>query len=107
MSRPLRVAYGRIFHEANAYSPLPSSMENFRRMQYVLGDEVSGLVQPLRWELPGLIPLAELSGFAHAARRAGGVELVPLLSAFAVPSGKLVRRTAGPTREPRRARLAN
>ena len=29
MKKPLRVAYGRIFHEANAYSPVPTELSDF------------------------------------------------------------------------------
>ena len=35
--RPLRIAYGRLFHEANAYSPLPATLEDFRRMHRIEG----------------------------------------------------------------------
>ncbi len=90
-ARPLRIAYARVFTEACVGSPLPTTLDDFERMQWWLGDELGAQIHSTRWELPGLIPLAELKGLAAAARIEGGVELVPLLSAFAVPSGKLAR----------------
>ena len=38
--RPLRVAYGRIFHEANAYSPLTTEREDFERFHLLEGAEL-------------------------------------------------------------------
>jgi len=88
----MRIAYGRFFHEANVYSPLPTTVGNFERFQWLEGEALARAVQRNRWELPGLIPYAELSGFTEAVRRYGsGIERVPLLSAMAVPSGKLTR----------------
>lgn len=105
MKRPLRIAIGRVFHEANVYSPIPSTLDDFHRMQYVTGDAVLALTRLRQWELPGLIPAAELSGFAWAARRWADVELVPLLSAFAVPSGKLTSGAYEQLRDTLLARL--
>ena len=88
-TRPLRVAYAKVFHEANVYSPLPTTLADFERFQYVQGPALAERVRRDRWELPGLVPYAELSGFEEAARRAGDVERIPVLSAMAIPSGKL------------------
>ena len=35
--RPLRIAYGRLFHEANAYSPVRTTLEDFERLHLVSG----------------------------------------------------------------------
>ena len=35
--RPLRIAYGRIFHEANAYSPVLTSRADIERMHRLEG----------------------------------------------------------------------
>jgi microcystin degradation protein MlrC len=89
--RPLRIAYGRIFHEANAYSPLLTERAAFERFHHVAGDELARAAELSGVELRSFMPHAELTGFVQAARHAGGVELVPLSSSLAVPSGPLSR----------------
>ncbi|HEY8428106.1 MAG TPA: M81 family metallopeptidase [Sandaracinaceae bacterium] len=91
--RPLRIAYGRIFHEANAFSPLPTTRENFARLHWLEGEELARACDLGGWELAGLFPHAELTGFVQAARLAGSVTAIPLVSALAVPSGPLTRET--------------
>lgn len=90
-SRPLRIAYGRLFHEANAYSPLRTTVEDFERMHLVAGAELARATELGGVELKSFMPHAELTGFRQAVRLAGGVEAVPLESALAVPSGPLTR----------------
>jgi len=87
--RRLRIAYGRIFHEANAHSPLLTGREAFERMHHLAGDELAAVTQLNRSELAGYLAYAELTGFAQAARLAGNVDTVPLSSSLAVPSGPL------------------
>lgn len=87
--RPLRIACGRIFHEANAYSPLLTEREDFERMHHLAGDALAGVMTLGQSELKSFMPHAELTGFAQAARLAGNVEIVPLSSSLAVPSGPL------------------
>jgi microcystin degradation protein MlrC len=89
--RPLRIAYGRIFHEANAFSPLLTTREDFERMHYLEGDALARACTLKGSEIAGYLPHAELTGFVQAARLAGGVTTVPLVSALAVPGGPLVR----------------
>jgi len=91
--RPLRIAYGRIFHEANAYSPLLTTREDFERMHYVAGDALARMTALGASEIPGYLAHAELTGFVQAARLAGGVTTVPLVSALAVPGGPLDRES--------------
>lgn len=86
--RPLRIAYGRVFHEACAFSPLVTERDAFSRFHLVdaaLGQACSATGS----ELDGFMPAAELSGFCAAAKLAGGVEAIPLASSLAVPSGPL------------------
>jgi len=91
--RPLRIGYGRIFHEANAYSPLLTTREAFTGFHHLEGAAL-GRVTALRGkELEGYLAHAELTGFVQAARVAGGVETVPLTSSLAVPSGPLTLET--------------
>jgi microcystin degradation protein MlrC len=89
--RPLRVAYGRIFHEANTFSPLVTGREAFDNGLYLAGDDLARATTLRGSELPGFFPHAELTGFVQAARAAGGVETVPLASYMAVPSGPIAR----------------
>ncbi len=89
--RPLRIGYGRIFHEANAFSPLLTTRKDFERLHLMDGDELERATTLRGQELKGLVPHAELTGFRQAVRLAGGVEALPLLSAMAVPSGPLER----------------
>jgi len=91
MKKPLRVAYGRIFHEANAYSPVPTELSDFERMHLLAGDELAKAAGLRGTELASFMPHAELTGFVQAARLAGGVTTVPLVSALAVPGGPLRR----------------
>lgn len=87
--RPLRIAYGRIFHEACAYSPLLTGRDSFENAHHVADEELARACRLRGSELEGFLPAAELSGFVQAARLAGGVETVPLVSSFAIPSGPL------------------
>jgi microcystin degradation protein MlrC len=89
--RPLRIAYGRIFHEANAFSPLVTTREDFDRMHYLSGDALARATTLKGSELEGYLAHAELTGFVQAARLAGNVTTVPLVSALAVPGGPLLR----------------
>ncbi len=87
--RPLRIGYGRIFHEACAYSPLTTELEDFTRIHRLASDELKRAVSVFGSELKSFMPQAELSGFVAAARLAGNVETVPLESSFAIPGGPL------------------
>ena len=89
--RPLRIAYGRLFHEANTYSPVPTTLEDFERMHLLEGAALEQAITLRGAELAAFMPHAELTGFAQAARAAGGVTIVPLVSALAVPGGPLTR----------------
>lgn len=89
--KPLRIAYGRIFHEANAYSPVVTERDDFERMHHLEGDALAKAATLRGTELASFMPHAELTGFVQAARVAGGVTPVPLASALAVPGGPLSR----------------
>lgn len=85
--RPLRIGYGRIFHEACTNSPLRTTQADFERMHHVEGDALAKAASLGGAELASFFPHAELTGFVQAARAAGGVEAVPLSSSLAVPNG--------------------
>lgn len=90
-ARPIRIAYGRLFHEANAYSPLPTTLADFERFHLLSGDALVRATTLRGAELKSFMPHAELTGFRQAARLAGGVTTIPLESAMAVPGGPLTR----------------
>lgn len=89
MSRPLRIAYGRVFHEANTHSPILTEPSDFERLHHVKAAELPGITSLRGSEIAGYMPHAELTGFVQSARLAGNVECVPLESFLAVPSGPL------------------
>ncbi|MBM4359650.1 MAG: M81 family metallopeptidase [Deltaproteobacteria bacterium] len=89
--RPLRIGYGRIFHEGCADSPVPTTQEDFLRMHHLEGEELARACDLRGTELKSFFPHAELTGFVQAARAAGNVEAVPLSSSLAVPSGPVTR----------------
>ena len=87
--RKLRIAYGRIFHEACAYSPQLTTQADFENMHRMEGDRLARACRMRGSELEGYLPAAELTGFVTAARAAGDVQTVPLASSLAVPNGPL------------------
>jgi microcystin degradation protein MlrC len=89
--RPLRIGYGRVFHEANAYSPLLTTRADFERLHSVDGDDLGNAASLGGEELAGYLAHAELTGFVQAARAAGDVTAIPLSSRCAVPGGPLTR----------------
>jgi microcystin degradation protein MlrC len=96
MSRPLRLAFGRINQETNALSPVLTTENDFRSVHWVEDDALLARCAFWPMEVESMFRNAELSGFvqgarAHAKKHGFGVDLVPLLSAWAVPSGPLTR----------------
>lgn len=88
----LRIAYGRISQESNALSPARTTMEDFRRTHFLEGAALELACSRLAREVPGFLRNAELSGFVRGAYGADAdVELVPLFSAWSVPSGPISR----------------
>jgi microcystin degradation protein MlrC len=89
LGRP-RLAFARWFQETNALSPVLTRDVDFARFE--TGPErLLSVCSRWRWEVPGIWFNAELTGFCEAVGRE--VELVPLFSAMAVPSGKVARET--------------
>lgn len=90
-TRKLRLGYLRINQETNSLSPVKTTWADFQRTHYVEGAALEEITKPYKREVEGLFWNVELSGFVRGARREGGrdVELVPLFSAWASPSGPL------------------
>lgn len=88
---PLRIAFGRLMQETNSFSSVPTTRVDFERNHLVAGSALLAACQPDAWEVEGFLKNLELSGFLKAARRAGQVEPVPLLSAWSISGGPLER----------------
>lgn len=83
----LRIAYLRINQETNAFTAQDSELTDF---QVIRGEALARACGPLGNEAPGFTPWAELSGLVAASLHwRQQVELVPLFSAWAMPSGPL------------------
>jgi microcystin degradation protein MlrC len=91
--RTLRLGFARIMQETNCLSPVETTMEDFRLAWLMEGAELMRACEKDGVEAKGFLKNAELSGFVKGARESGAVELVPLVSAWAVPSGPLTPET--------------
>lgn len=85
---PLRIGIARINNETNAFSPEATQLDDFERFHLLDEAALAKATGRFRAELPGLALNAELSGARRAIERAGA-EAVPLMSAWALPSGPL------------------
>jgi microcystin degradation protein MlrC len=94
MSRK-RVAFGRINQESNSFSPVRSTLRDFQRVHFAEGAELLARCQPGASEVETWMNDAELSGFVKGVADfgKGSVDAVPLLSAWAIPSGPLTLDT--------------
>ncbi len=89
--KKLRLAFARVNQETNALSPVKTTMADFRAVHHFAGDELLAMCAPDVMEVPSMFKNAELSGFVQELRRRTDVVLVPLVSAWATPSGPLTR----------------
>ena len=78
-----RVGVMGFIHESNTFSVTPTTYEHFEQVSLTRG---RGLIE--RWTGGN----HELSGFLEGAQ-SNGLEPVPLVAAFAMPSGAIVRET--------------
>ncbi len=86
-----RIAYARIAQESNCFSPVLTTVEDFRRTHWLEGEVLGEACSPRGVEARGFMKHGELTGFVDAMREAGNVEPVPLFSGWAIPSGPLDR----------------
>ncbi|MCB9688010.1 MAG: M81 family metallopeptidase [Alphaproteobacteria bacterium] len=86
-----RVAFGRINQESNSFSPVRSTVDDFRKTHLIQGPELLARCSRGGTEVEKWLDDAELSGFVRAVEEVGRgrVEAVPLLSAWAIPGGPL------------------
>lgn len=75
----MRIAIGRIFAELNHFSPVPTTLRDFEAMGIYYADEI----------FQHSAEVWEIDGFLEEARGARDVELVPTMSAWAMPSGRM------------------
>jgi microcystin degradation protein MlrC len=92
----LRIAFGRINQETNALSPVTTTLDDFKATHFHdVDDDLLRICDRAQQEVDGMFKNAELSGFvqqlARRSKRDVIVTPVPLLSAWAVPSGPLSR----------------
>lgn len=86
-----RIGYARLNQETDAFSPLPTTFDDFERFHFVEGAALHRATGLLGAEVPGLSRMAELSGFRQAMLRHRDIEPVPLMSAWALASGPMDR----------------
>ena len=81
----MRIATGCIGHETNTFTPVPTTLDDFKQLSYHTGDEL-------------------ISTFAATGTMTGGyiqrcaeldIDLVPLLWTFATPSGVIEQQAYG------------
>lgn len=73
----MRIAVGCIGHETNTFSPVATTIDNFKKGSYHRGDEIIAAFQGTRTITGGFLDVAEQLN----------LQPVPLLWAFATPSG--------------------
>ncbi len=86
----MRIGFARINNETNAFSPEATVLDDFERFHLLDAAALAKATGRFRAEIPGLALNAELSGARRAIERAGA-EAVPLMSAWALPSGPLAK----------------
>jgi microcystin degradation protein MlrC len=91
MTTRKRVAFGRFNQESNSFSPVRSTLDDFRKTHFVEGPELLARCAKGGVEVEKWLNDAELSGFVRAVDELGKgrVEAVPLISAWAIPGGPL------------------
>ena len=87
----MRIAVGSIMQETNTFSPVPGTLDSFRRVFYACGDAVTEQLGDSS---------TEVTGFYDVLLTAGH-DVVPTVAAMAVSGGRLTR----PTYELLRAQL--
>ncbi len=90
MRKKLKLAFGRINQETNALSTVLTTLDDFKATHFVDGADLLHSCERSATELKSMFKNAELSGFVQQAKKKD-VDVVPLLSAWAVPAGPLTR----------------
>lgn len=88
-----RIAFGRFMHETNSFSPVETTLEDFKRTHYVEGDELLKACQPENEEVKGFLKNLELSGFIKAVNnhKDKEIEVIPTVSGWSISGGPVAK----------------
>lgn len=92
----MKIAIGALMHESNTFAPGRTTLDDFRRTQYLAGDDLFAAHRGTPSEIGGMLEVLE----------AAGAGLEPLLSAWAMPSPLVSAATYAQIRAEMLARLA-
>jgi microcystin degradation protein MlrC len=92
----MRIAVGSIMQETNTFSPVPGTLDSFRRVFYACGDAVAEQLGDSSTEVTGF----------YDVLLAAGHGVVPTVAAMAVSGGRLTRPTYELLRDQLISRLA-
>jgi len=79
----MKILIGEIAHETNTFANEKTTVESFKEWEWIHGDEILQKHRKVRDYLGGMMERAEETG----------VEIIPLFSAFAMPSGVITKET--------------
>jgi microcystin degradation protein MlrC len=82
-SLPMRIAIGAIIQESNTFSPVPATLDHFRGVFYLTGEDIPNRLSESS---------TEISGFYEVLRNTDH-EIFPTVAAMAVSGGPLTRGT--------------
>ncbi len=91
----LRVAYARFMQESNCLSPVDTTLDDFRRVHFLEGDDLARACAPNGVEVKGYVKNAELTGALDVLSADADVVPVPVLSAWAISGGPLSQEAFG------------
>jgi microcystin degradation protein MlrC len=93
-NKKYRIAFGRFMHETNSFSPVETTIEDFKRTHYVEGQELLIACQPENEEVKGFLKNLELSGFYKAVKKHKdkNIELIPTVSAWSISGGPVAKK---------------
>lgn len=87
MSKAYRFIIGQISHETNTFSPIATDLKQFSERGLHYGEEMMDVFKGTRTAIAGFMDAA-----AEAEKKTGiKIDLIPTISASAVPSGLVVR----------------
>lgn len=88
-----RIAFGRFMHETNSFSPVETTIEDFKRTHFVEGDDLLKVCQPENEEVKGFLKNLELSGFIKAVNKHKdkNIEVIPTVSAWSISGGPVAK----------------
>lgn len=89
--KKLRIAICRVNQETHALSPVRTEIADFQRTHFLVGDEILLATRRSEHEVKDLFRNVELSGFMRGLARIDevAIQVIPLFSAWAAPSGPL------------------